>query len=60
MVLGGAVLTWLRPAWGRGVGLTIQTRVAIALGIVFLITVKPGLVGVLLTIGVAVVLGQDG
>ncbi len=36
---------------------SIQTRVAIALGIVFLMTVKPGLGGALLTIGVAVVLG---
>jgi hypothetical protein len=37
--------------------LSIQTRVAIALGIVFLMTVKPGLSGALLTMGVAVVLG---
>lgn len=36
---------------------SIQTRVAIALGIVFLMTVKPGLGGSLLTIGVATVLG---
>ena len=36
---------------------SIQTRAAIALGIVFLMTVKPGLGGALLTIGVAVVLG---
>ena len=36
---------------------SIQTRVAIALGIIFLMTVKPGLGGSLLTIGVAVVLG---
>lgn len=36
---------------------SIQTRLAIALGIVFLMTVKPGLGGALLTIGVAVVLG---
>ncbi|MBI1878940.1 MAG: hypothetical protein HYR94_12105 [Chloroflexi bacterium] len=36
---------------------SIQTRVAIALGIVFLMTVKPGLGGALLTIGLAVVLG---
>ena len=36
---------------------SIQTRAAIALGIVFLMTVKPGLDGALLTIGVAVVLG---
>jgi hypothetical protein len=35
----------------------IQTRVAIALGIVFLMTVKPGWSGSLLTIGVAAVLG---
>jgi hypothetical protein len=34
-----------------------QTRVAIALGIVFLMTVKPGLGGTLLTIGVAIILG---
>jgi hypothetical protein len=37
--------------------LSIQARVAIALGIVFLMTVKPGLGGALLTIGAAVVLG---
>ena len=35
----------------------IQIRVAIALGIVFLMTVKPELGGALLTIGVAVILG---
>jgi hypothetical protein len=35
----------------------IQTRVAIGLGIVFLMTIKPDLVGSLLTIGVATVLG---
>ena len=35
----------------------IQARVAIALGIVFLMTVKPGLVGSLLTIAVAALLG---
>ncbi len=37
--------------------ISIQTRVAIALGIVFLMTVKPALGGSLLTIGVAIVLG---
>jgi hypothetical protein len=37
--------------------IAIQIRVAIALGIVFLMTVKPDLVGSLLTIGVATVLG---
>ncbi len=37
--------------------ISIQTRVAIAVGIVFLKTAKPDLVGSLLTIGVAVVLG---
>jgi hypothetical protein len=37
--------------------ISIQTRVAIALGIVFLMTVKPGLGGSLLTIAVAIVLG---
>ncbi len=36
---------------------SIQTRVAMALGIIFLMTVKPGLGGSLLTIGVATVLG---
>jgi len=36
---------------------SIQTRVAITLGIVFLMTVKPGLSGSLLTIGVATGLG---
>ena len=36
---------------------SIQARVAIALGIVFLMTVKPGLAGALLTIGVAIILG---
>lgn len=37
--------------------ISIQTRVAIALGIVFLMTVKPDLSGALLTVGIAVVLG---
>jgi len=37
--------------------IAIQTRVAIALGIVFLMTVKPDLSRSLLTIGVAIVLG---
>ena len=37
--------------------ISIQTRVAIALGIVFLKTAKPDLGGSLLTIGVAIVLG---
>lgn len=37
--------------------ISIQTRVAIALGIVFLMTVKPGLGGSLLTMVVAIVLG---
>ncbi len=37
--------------------ISIQTRVAIVLGIVFLKVVKPDLVGSLLTIGVAIVLG---
>jgi hypothetical protein len=37
--------------------ISIQTRVAIALGIVFLMTVKPDLGGSLLTIGLATVLG---
>jgi len=36
---------------------SIQTRVAITLGIVFLKTVKPDLVGSLLTVGAAIVLG---
>lgn len=36
---------------------SIQVRLAIALGIIFLMTVKPGPVGSLLTIGVAVILG---
>ncbi len=36
---------------------SIQTRVAIGLGIVFLMTVKPGLVGSILVIGIAAVLG---
>lgn len=34
-----------------------QIRVALALGIVFLMTLKPDLVGALLTIGIAVILG---
>jgi hypothetical protein len=34
-----------------------QTRLAIALGIVFIMTIKPGLTGALLTIGVAAILG---
>ncbi len=37
--------------------MSIQTRVAITLGIVFLKVVKPDLAGSLLTIGVAIVLG---
>src|SRR5512135_2070354 len=37
--------------------ISIQTRAAIALGIVFLKTIKPNLGGSLLTIGVAIVLG---
>ncbi len=37
--------------------ISIQTRVAIVLGIVFLKIVKPDLVGSLLTVGVAIVLG---
>ncbi len=37
--------------------ISIQTRVAIALGIVFLKIAKPGLGGSLLTIGIAIVLG---
>ncbi len=37
--------------------ISIQTRVAIALGIVFLKTTKPDLIGSLLTIGIAVILG---
>ncbi len=37
--------------------ISIHTRVAIALGIVFLKTVKPDLGGSLLTVGVAIVLG---
>ncbi len=37
--------------------ISIQTRVAIALGVVFLMTVKPDLVGALVTAGIAAVLG---
>ena len=37
--------------------ISIQTRIAIALGIVLLKTVKPGWVGSLLIIGIAIVLG---
>ena len=37
--------------------IAIQTRVAVSLGIVFLMTVKPDLSGSLLTIGIATVLG---
>ncbi len=36
---------------------SIQTRIALALGIVFLKITKPGLVGSLLAIGIAIVLG---
>jgi hypothetical protein len=36
---------------------SIQTRTAIALGIVFLMAVQPDLAGALLTIGIAIVLG---
>ncbi len=38
--------------------ISIQTRVAIALGIVFLMTTKPNLSGALITIGIAIVLGM--
>jgi hypothetical protein len=37
--------------------ISIQTRIAIALGIVFLKTTKPDLAGSLITIGVAIALG---
>jgi hypothetical protein len=37
--------------------ISLQTRTAIALGIVFLMTVKPDGVGSLITIGVAIILG---
>jgi len=37
---------------------SIQVRLAMALGIVFLMTVKPGLGGALLTVGVSVALGM--
>lgn len=36
---------------------SLRVRTAIALGIVFLMTVKPGLIGALITMGVAVLLG---
>lgn len=37
--------------------ISIQTRLAIALGVVFLMTVKPDLSGALVTVGIAAVLG---
>ena len=37
--------------------IVLQTRVALALGIVFLMTLKPDLIGSLLTLGIATVLG---
>ena len=37
--------------------ISLQTRVAMALGIVYLMVVKPGLVGSLVTMGVAIILG---
>ena len=37
--------------------ISLQTRTAIALGIVFLMTVKPDWVGSIITIGVAIILG---
>ena len=37
--------------------LSIQTRVAIALGIIFLMTIKPALIGSLLAVGIATLLG---
>ena len=40
-----------------GLWISLQTRVAIALGIIFLKIAKPDFVGSLLTIGVAIVLG---
>ena len=43
--------------WDPLLWLSMQTRVAIAVGIVFIMTVKPSLSGSLLTIGVAIILG---
>lgn len=37
--------------------ITIQTRVAVGLAIIYLMSVKPGLYGSLITLGVAIVLG---
>lgn len=37
--------------------ITIQTRMAVGLGIIYLMSVKPGLYGSLITMGVAIVLG---
>ena len=64
-VIGRAVTAETGPLSPTPLGLlhdpllwiAIQTCVAIALGIVFLMTVKPALSGSLLTIGIAVVLG---
>ncbi len=42
---------------GRSLQASVQTRTAIAVGIVFLMTVKPDLLGSLLTIGVSALLG---
>ncbi len=64
-VIGQALATEKRPvsqtfhdlANHPALWISIQTRVAIALGIVFLKTAKPDLGGSLLTIGVAIILG---
>ena len=50
-------LTFYRLASHPFLWISIQTRVAIALGIVFLKIAQPNLIGSLLTIGAAIVLG---
>ncbi len=54
---GPASPTLLRLLHHPLLWISIQTRLAIALGVVFLMTVKPGLSGALVTAGIAVALG---
>ena len=58
-VMGNGTLSgaFYRSANSPLLSLSIQTRIAIALGIVFLKITKPGLTGSLLAIGIAIVLG---
>lgn len=59
MAMGKVTLSgaFYRAANSSLLTLSIQTRIAIALGIVFLKITKPGLIGSLLVMGIATVLG---